>query len=440
MGLALVVGQALAQTDAADFSQEMNPQRLLNVMFQSQKEGDFALMEQAAIRLNWLRPQVGTYRYLLAKAYALQDKKSEAYNSLLLLSNQGLSFDLDADDDLKNLHGTELYDYLAQELKKNAEQKGNVGNSVTLETPGLLADGIAFDPKNDQLLVGSITKGAVYRVKQGGKLETLVEATPDNGLLGVFDIAVDARSRSLWVSTAAVPHYQNIRFQDAGYSGVLQFDLDTGAIKRRFDLPARDPGNKLVNLTVASDGKVYAANAARPELYQIDVEKEQMSRVFSAPTFTSMRGLAVSPDAKTLYFSDYEMGVFGVDLTTRKAFQLSAAATVNLGGIDSLSWYKDGLIAVQNGNFPHRVLRVVLDDQGRTVSAAAPLLVNDPSFLAPSEGVVAGDSFHLIANGNAPLYDNGTGKPLDGAPIKPQSIVTLKVDVDVTPPAPTRSL
>ncbi|MFK7957273.1 MAG: hypothetical protein AB8B96_14345 [Lysobacterales bacterium] len=438
--LVLILSSVSAQEQSQDFSEEMNPQQLLTVMFQAQKSGDFALMQQAGERLNWLRPQVGTYRYLLAKAYALQDKKSEAYNALLYMSKQGLTLDIKADEDLKNLRGTELFDFLAEELTKNAEQKGVVTRSITLNKQGLLADGLAFDPKTRQLLVGSITQGAVYRVSNDGKLEELVKATEENGLLGVFDIAVDAKSRSLWVSSAAVPHYQSIRFQDAGFSAIFQFDLDTGVIKRRFGLPNRDPGNKLVNLTVASDGKVYAANAARPEVYQIDVEKEQMSRIFTASSFTSIRGLAVSPDAKTLFFSDYEMGLFGVDLTTRKAHLVGAAATVNLGGIDSLSWYKDGLVAVQNGNLPHRVQRFVLDDEGKAVVAASSLLVNDETFFAPSEGVVVGDSFHLIANGNAPLYNNGTGKPLEGAQIKPQSIVTMDVNVDMTTPQATRSL
>ncbi len=438
---ALAVAAQEGQESKGDIERENNPQRLLMAIFEAQKAGDLFTMEQAATRLVRLRPQVGTYGYLLAKAFALQNKKSEAYNTLLLLKNQGLSFDLTVDEDMANVRGTEVYDFLVDGLTKNANAEGELAGTETLKQGGLLADGLAYDPKRDQLLVGSITKGAVYLLEKGGKLTQLVKATPENGLLGVFDIAVDPDSRSLWVSSAAAPHYEGIRFQDAGYSGIFQFDLDSGQIRRRFDLPKRDPANKLVNLTVASDGKVYAANAGRPEVYQVDVAREQMSRIFTAPGFTSVRGLAVSPDAKTLYFSDYELGLFGVDLKTQQAFQVRVPAQVNMGGIDGLSWHRDGLIAIQNGNFPHRALRVALNDEGNAVSAAVPLLVNHPSFLVPSEGIVVGDSFHLIANGNAPLYDNATGKPIDAEALKPQMIVTIDANVDMSSvPNTTKSL
>ncbi|MEM6935322.1 MAG: hypothetical protein AAF552_02625 [Pseudomonadota bacterium] len=115
-----------------------------------------------------------------------------------------------------------------------------------------------------------------------------------------------------------------------------------------------------------------------------------------------------------------------------EAFQVRVPAQVNMGGIDGLSWHRDGLIAIQNGNFPHRALRVALNDEGNAVSAAVPLLVNHPSFLVPSEGIVVGDSFHLIANGNAPLYDNATGKPIDADALKPQMIVTVDANVDMS--------
>lgn len=423
---------AASAPQAPTLEQEMNPQRLMAVMAEAQKAGDFPTMEKAAFQLVRLRPQVGTFHYFLVKAYALQDKKSEAYNALLRLSNQGLTFDLSADPDLENIRGTQVFDFLVEGLQKNAEMKGEVARTVTLGQTGLLADGLAFDPKKREMLIGSVTQGVVYRILEGGELKPLVAANQDNGLLGVFDIAVDNASRSLWVSSAAVPHYRNIRFQDAGYSGVFQFDLDSGQIRRRFDVPGRDPGNKLVNLTVASDGKVYAANAAKHEVYQIDVERERMTRIFSAPGFTSIRGLAVSPDAKTLYFSDYELGLFGVNLETEKAFMVRTPATVNLGGVDSLSWYKDGMVVLQNGNLPHRALRLSLNDEGNAVTGAVPLLANHPLFLAPSEGIVVGDLYHIIANGNAPLYNNASGKPNDPSQIKAQAIVTVNANVDMS--------
>ena len=48
--------------------------------------------ELATHRLTTLRPYEGQFRFRLAEAYALLDKKSEAYNTLLQIQQQGLSY------------------------------------------------------------------------------------------------------------------------------------------------------------------------------------------------------------------------------------------------------------------------------------------------------------------------------------------------------------
>ncbi|MEM9529534.1 MAG: hypothetical protein AAGA23_01310 [Pseudomonadota bacterium] len=426
LAAALGFQPAAAQTPTStELAAETDPQRLLGAAVTAQQGGNLEAMEQAALQLVRQRPQIGAYGYLLAKSYALQDKKSEAYNVLLLLSNQGLTFDLTQDPDLENLRGYQLFDYLVENFEKNAGAQGEVSASVTLNGNGLLADGLAWDPKRRQFLVGSITQGGVFVVEENGALVPLVKATRDNGLQGVFDLAIDHSRRALWVASAGVPHYAGLRQDSLGYTGIFEFDLDSGEIRRRFDLPGRNAGNKLVNLAVAPDGSVFAANAARAEIFAIAAGTESMDRIFSAPKFTSIRGLAVSKDSATLYFSDYELGLFGIDLASREPFQVRANAQSNLGGIDSLARHEDALIAVQNGNSPHRALRIDLDDTGRSVAATQALLVNHPAFLAPNEGIVARGQFHLIANSNAPLYDNRSGQVQAAAQLKPQTILSL---------------
>jgi hypothetical protein len=63
------------------------------------------------------------------------------------------------------------------------------------------------------------------------------------------------------------------------------------------------------------------------------------------PRLTSLRGLAVSGDGKNLYFTDYALGVFGVDLVAGTAFDVvHDGAKVPLGGIDGLYWYDNTLV------------------------------------------------------------------------------------------------
>lgn len=421
------------QNQAVDLEKELDPNRLIAEVIQSQKAGDLERMQRAAYRLVQVRPHVGAYSYLLAKAYALAGKQSDAYNILLLLNTQGLSFDLSKDPDLENIRGYEVFDFIASGYAKNAEQSGDVIESRELDAPGLLADGLAWDPKRKQLLVGSITEGTVSLVGDDGELQVLVKPDENNGLLGVFDIAVDPRRRALWISTAAVPHYKHIRYQDIGRTSIVEVDLDSAQVTGRYDLPGVDPANKLVNLTVAPNGDVYAANSGIPEVYRIEVATRTMTRIFQAPSFTSLRGLAVSADGERLYFSDYELGLFGVTLSDNKAFQVTGSPSYNLGGIDSLSWFDNGLIAVQNGNYPNRVYRLVLDDSGQTVTSGGALLVNHPDMLAPSEGIVVDGQFHLLARNTSALYDGRSGKLREGVELPPQVLLSVATDLPKAP-------
>ncbi|MDJ0653476.1 MAG: hypothetical protein QNJ40_04925 [Xanthomonadales bacterium] len=426
--LALLAGAAGAQDQPAAqpaVENESSPARLIAMAAQAQAAEDYPAMERAAARLVQLRPQIGAYNYALAKAYALQDKKSEAYNTLLLLSGQGMSFDLDQDSDFDNLRGFELYGFIQDGFKRNLEPAGRVIREIPVQGDGLLIDGLAWDPKNKRLLAGSITTGSIFSVDADGSRKILVEASEENGLLGVFDLAVDPGRRSLWVASAAVPHYRDIKFQDAGRTGVFEFDLDTGTPKSRYELPVGQGRNVLSNLTVARDGSVYVANSSRPEVFRVDPEKRHLERVFHAPTFTSFRGLATSPDGRFLYFSDYEMGLFAVELGSSKAFQVRADPKVNLGGIDALDWYRDGLIMVQSGNSPNRVFRVALDGSGTLVTKAQPILVGQPRMDAPNEGIVADGEFLLVANSNSALYDPRSGKPLESVTVAPQILLAL---------------
>ena len=251
---------------------------------------DYEVMELAAARLTVLRPQIGEYRFLLARAYALLDKKPEAYEALLFLQKQGLSFDMAGDSDFDHLRGYQLYDFLQERFQTNAKAVGQVVNEIKLPRSDLLIDGLVYDPKREQFLVGSVTQGAVYLVSANGALKEFIKADEDNGLLGVFDMALDPERRVLWVTSVAVAHYKGIKFQDTGRAAVFRFDLDTGKLLGRYEAP-RPANMKLTNIAVGPDGIAYVADSASPGVYQINPEDGEIRRFFSSRNFTNLRGL-----------------------------------------------------------------------------------------------------------------------------------------------------
>ena len=130
------------------------------------------------------------------------------------------------------------------------------------------------------------------------------------------------------------------------------------------------------------------------------------------PGSTSLRGLAVSPDEKFLYFVDYELGLRVADLGKSEIREL-VADQQNLGGIDGLSYYQGQLIAVQNGTIPTRVIRIKLGKDNVSLDGVQPLEANKDELAMPTFGTLVGDDFYFIANSQRDLY-GADGKPLDG--------------------------
>ena len=159
----------------------------------------------------------------------------------------------------------------------------------------------------------------------------------------------------------------------------------------------------------------------------IHPQKDEIELFLEDPAFGSPQGLAFSGDEQHLFMADYGTGLFDIDVKTRKVAHLAPVSGATLLGIDGLYFYKGGLIGVQNGVTPQRLVRVALS---RDLSRAERLEVmeaNNPVFLEPTLGVLVKDTFYFIANSQWPLIDEN-GKL--AAEDKLQDPVVLKIKLD----------
>lgn len=388
--------------------------------------------ELATLRLTGLRPYEGQFRFRLAEAYAMQDKKSESYSTLLQLQKQGLSYTMDGDPDFDNIKGTEVYAFIQDGFKANGRPKGEAEPLFTAERKDLLLEAIAYDPTRSNYLLGSVSEGIVYRADADGRLTPFITPDDENELLGIFALAVDARAGILWVATGASAAYRHIRFQDAGRTGIRKFDLGSGKFVRAYDVPPEGQPRLIGHLAASPDGGLFAADQSR--IYRIEPDSDQLTGFVSSPTFTNLRGLAVDPSGERLYFSDYVLGLFGVHVAKKDAFKITQGAT-NLGGIESLNWYRDGLILVQDGIEPQRVVRLTLSEDGVKGVYANAILSAHPSLESPRTATVAGDRVVVIANSHLPKYDARSGEPLDPAGLKPQTLLSIDPTLNWRPPS-----
>jgi hypothetical protein len=230
-------------------------------------------------------------------------------------------------------------------------------------------------------------------------------------LWSVYAMAVDTAHDALYVASTSSVYFKGFKQEDFGKAGVFKFRLSTGKLLNKYLLaPDRQP-RTLSSIAVGQNGAVFAADGLRNIIYRLD--GGALKPMVENPKLTSIRGLAVSGDGKRLYFADYTLGVFGVDLAAGKGFDLDYDADkLVLGGVDGLYWYDDALIAIENGMSPKRVMRLRLDKTGHKIEKAMPLDAANAAFGLPTYGAIDGDALYFIANSQKNAYD-AYGVPKD---------------------------
>ena len=447
LALALASGQLSAQETAGDppaapaepaVAEETRLPLLVNRALAAYQAKDYAAMEENLKRVAELRPYLAQFRFLLAKAYALQDKKREAYDTLVRLQEQGLSLPLEGDEDFANIKGFQLYDYLVERFAKNAEPYGQASRVLTIDETDLLIESIAWDPTREQFLAGSVINGTIYQVAESGELTAFIQPDETNGLLGVVDLEVDADAGVLWALSGASPQVKHARLPDAGKTYVHKFDLKTGKALARFHPPV--PSSYLLDLALAPSGAVFVTDSAQPVVWQLPAEKASTNKnapldmFLAAGNLSGLRAITVDGAGKNLYFSDYEQGLFGVEIATKQPFRVHLGDRLNLSGIDAMDWYDDSLVLVQNGIVPRRVLRFQLFDDGRRGRHSQAMLSGQPEFRNPVATTMVGNQLHLIANSHRNAYDPRTGQLREGAEVKPHQVLKLSLDYGWLPP------
>ncbi|HSE12642.1 MAG TPA: hypothetical protein VLB69_08410 [Rudaea sp.] len=366
--------------------------------------GDTKRFTRTVQRLTELMPESGQLKLQLAMIYASQNNKTGAYDVLVRMQGQGYGYDISKEPRFEPIHGTKVWDYVVANMQANAKPFGEGKVAFELPKGDYLFESIGYDPARQKFLVGSAREGKVYLADQSGKISDFIAPNAENGLWGVLDLAVDAAHDRLYVASADVAYYKAFDSAAFGQTGIFEFQLSSGKFLHKYLLAESGKVHTLTSLTVGKDGRVYAADAARRQIFRID--HDQLIMLVENNKLTSIRGLAVSDDGKTLYMADYALGIFGIDLTKTSPFVLARnAEKLVLGGIDGLYYYDGCLVIIENGMVPQRVMRLKLSEDGRGIVAAMPLDVAQPAFTTPTLGAIAGNDLYFIANSQKGLYD-----------------------------------
>jgi len=379
-------------------------------------DGDYEDWGAATERLHALRPYNQDFMTHLVRAYAQQERFTDAYNIMVLMQQQGLSEDWSRFEELAPMRNHEIYNHITDMMNKAGNSFGEARSLTVLEDVQM-PEALAYDPQTGRYFLGTIRKGEIQVSGDGKDFSLFAGREQIDELMAVLDIEVDAHRRHLWVATAALPQWERYRDIDRGRTLLLKIDLDSAELLSTHRLiPDRKP-HAFGSLAIAEDGTVYAADTASPGIYRLDPGEQFPELFFTHRNFSSMRGIALSDDDSKLYLSDYEIGIFVVNTAdASNAWKLFTPENLNEGGIDGLYYWQGHLVAIQNGVSPDRVLRMKLGTDGLGVIEVAPLVAALPQFDTPTFGVIVDDELVFLAGSHWRYVDGrgrrtGTGLP-----------------------------
>ena len=271
-----------------------------------------------------------------------------------------------------------------------AQRRRQIGSSTIVETASgefRLIEGLAWDLVSQRLYLSSVVDRALVLMDKG-----VGRAVPgiDGGSLTA--LAVDAPRRLMWMGSG--------RLEESGDSasafvGLIGMDLDTQKVVHRVAGPPE--AKTLSDLGVASDGTVFVSDTIGGGIYRLRPGLSVIDVAVPPGVFRNPQGIAVRPDGKRLYLSDYPFGIAIVNLSG-SVERLTAAPNIALDGFDGLYWHEGALIGIQNGVSPRRIVRLRLDRSGKHVTAVDVIEANNPEWGEPTLGQIVDDDLLYVSD------------------------------------------
>lgn len=373
-------------------------------------------------------PESASVQRRLLTAALREQNSTLARAALQRLEAMGYALGSAAFDALRPIIGD--VDAKTAQLRAEALRRP-VGTSTDLATvppDHRLIEGLAWDARRNRLYVTSVIDQRLVAIEADG-----VEVPEiDGGSL--FGLAIDEPRRLLWIASGVVEQSPS---SGRNFRGLIAMDLNSGRVVRRIPSPVSSsagsngdrtkpnapppPGPSLGDIAVGPDGTVYASDPTGGGVYSLRPGASAIETLISPGVLRSPQGIAVHPRGDRIYISDYAYGIALFDLGHHNVGRLAANFPVMMDGIDGLYWSEGGLVGIQNGTSPMRIVRIRLDDSGETATGLTVVEASSSNWGEPTNGQVVGNGFVYVSE---PQWDRfGPGGALKGSePLRPNRI------------------
>ncbi|ACL66922.1 conserved hypothetical protein [Anaeromyxobacter dehalogenans 2CP-1] len=343
--------------------------------------------------------------YLRAWLAAREGDADGALALLRSLDEAGWSNGMDPVD-FPELAGRPELEALAARFAARVPRTPHAPLAATLSEPGLVAEGIAADPRDDALYVGSMRLRKIVRVDPGGSTRDLVTGGVDQ----VLGIKVDAARGLLWAASLA---RADAATGTPARTRLLAFDLATGAARRSAGLDG--PGHMLNDLAVAEDGTVYVTDSEGGEVWRLDPGAAALVAAGGGRRWVYANGIAFAEGR--LLVAD-ATGLWDLPRDGGAPRRLRGPGRFPLTGIDGLSAAGRTLVAVQNGAGLPRIVRLELEPGAAGVRTAEVLETANPGWHVPTTGALLPGAFVYIGNSHVDGWKDGKLAPAGMEPTR----------------------
>jgi len=371
-------------------------------------KGDWATFRDHYLRVEAILREHAAVVLALARAESRLGDTAAAFAYLRRYAAMGLARDVSSDSAFLNLHGSPSWADYQRRIADNLRPLPFSGVVATLPDSDFLAEDVVWDAPRHRFLVSSIRYGRIMAVSRGGKSTEFSRTDRGFGMLG---LAIDERGGVLWASAEAMPQSKTYAASDAGRSMLLRYDLATGRLQRRYDLPRDSTGHEPGDIVVAANGDLYASDGRAGQIWVVHASRDSLELLVSHG-LVSPQGAAPTPDGKRLLVADYSRGIASVDARTGAVNWLPHPPTTAASGIDGLRLYRGALIAHQNGVTPNRVIRLTLDPAMSRVIGWSVVARDTLRIPSVTHGVIVGHTLFSIANSGWDAFnEDGTLRP-----------------------------
>jgi sugar lactone lactonase YvrE len=365
-----------------------------------------------------LRPSHPSLLYYKAAALALNGRTDEAIAVLERVASMGTAMSPAKEPEFAPLAESPRFAAVLRVFESNRAPQGAGKVVAGVEIPGIIPEGLAHDPRRGIFYLSSVRHGDIWRITGKGATR-LVKGYP----LALMGLALDPRRNVLWAAAAGLRQREGVTAENMDRGALLEIDAASGKIISETVLSS-EGRHFFGDVALSSRGDVVVSDGGSQNVYRL--ERGKLVPI-SPRTFTSVQGMAWSPDNRFLYVSDYSEGLVRIDVASGGVKAIVEPASVTLLGVDGI--YMAGartLVAVQNGTDPNRVIRIDLTAAG-DVADVRTLAANLPGLDSPTLGVVSGKSFYVIGNGQWDLFaDDGAVK--DAAKLRPAEVLEIEID------------